>query len=155
MNRDAPGTRKQGSWLMAWLGGSLVALGLTLVALLGWMSALSYSNTSGFAGDPILMTFYAAPYLAVAAGFTFFLVIMIMALAEIRTPRPLSAWLFAALFAIAPAAFVVFGLLLLGDSAPDAPPTSDPAILWPPLGVLAFGLCGGAVAFRIRHRSWR
>ncbi|MDF2384350.1 hypothetical protein JMG10_22960 [Nostoc ellipsosporum NOK] len=156
MNRDAPGTRKQGSWLVAWLGGSLVALGLTLAALLAWMSARSNSQPAGgVGGDTPLTTLYATPYLAVAMGVTLFLLITLAMLAERRASRPLLFWLVLGFAATTPLAFVVWALQHLGDCFEDCRQSSELWTIPPVLAAYAFGMSGAAAAFRLRHGNWR
>lgn len=156
MNRDAPGTRKQGSWLMAWLAGSLVALGLTLVALLVWVSALSNAQPAGgIGGDTLLTTLYATPYLAVAMGVTIFLLITLAMLAERRASRPFLFWLVLGLAATTPFAFVVWALQHLGDCFESCRQSSELWTIPPVLVAYAVGISGAAAAFRLRHGSWR
>lgn len=155
MSRETLGTPRQGSWLLAWLAGTLVTLGLTLTALLLWISAISNSNPpAGGGGDTLMMTLYAAPYFAAGIGVTCFLVITIMTLAEARSPKPPAAWLLAGLFANAPAALVIWGLSNFGDCFDRCDKIDTLQTVAPSMCFYTFGILGTLAIYRVRRGAW-
>ncbi|MFS2109148.1 hypothetical protein ACCC88_05655 [Sphingomonas sp. Sphisp140] len=157
MSDVGPGTRAQGSWLLAWLAGAGAALlpGLLVMsALVQWYAVEAPDNTAeGLDGWIRTLAVLYLP-LAVVVLLSALCLVAMAALAERDTAKPATLWCLLGLIATTPSAFFLWMMQHLAKCPGSCGAVSEFHYAWPGLLTYVFGLLGTLAAYRVRHGVW-